>query len=486
MGPGRPPPRRARGGLLLALTAAAAGGPPAAAAEAGAEAPEEIRVTGSRRAVRSAGDALAPLDIISGADFSRQGEGDTNSMLRALVPSYNVGEHPIDDGATLVRPANLRGLAPDQMLVLVNGKRRHRAAVITFFGAGVADGAQGPDVSAIPAIALKQVEVLRDGAAAQYGSNAIAGVLNFVLKDAPAGGAVEAKLGQTYAGDGEQRQLSANLGLPLGDGGFLNLSGDWKEVEPTVRSVQTDGARKLLAAGRDGVRQPYAQIWGQPDIRDDWKGFLNLAAPLSERAEFYAFGNYAERETEGGFYFRNPDDRPGAYRWDAPTGRGGETAKARIVVDLNRRRPGRLPRGLRRQRRGAGLHRGRADPGAGGPPVPRPGRRRGGAGAGAGRRAGAAGPDHGPGHRELLHPQRAAAGRLHAAVRRRAERLRAGGRRARASSRAAWPTTSAWPRGRTRWTSSSATPSAPASARTRRPPSSSAPTSKRRSTSTST
>ncbi len=334
MGPGRPPPRRARGGLLLALTAAAAGGPPAAAAEAGAEAPEEIRVTGSRRAVRSAGDALAPLDIISGADFSRQGEGDTNSMLRALVPSYNVGEHPIDDGATLVRPANLRGLAPDQMLVLVNGKRRHRAAVITFFGAGVADGAQGPDVSAIPAIALKQVEVLRDGAAAQYGSDAIAGVLNFVLKDAPAGGAVETKLGQTYAGDGEQRQLSANLGLPLGDGGFLNLSGDWKEVEPTVRSVQTDGARKLLAAGRDGVRQPYAQIWGQPDIRDDWKGFLNLAAPLSERAEFYAFGNYAERETEGGFYFRNPDDRPGAYRWDAPTGRGGETAKARIVVDL--------------------------------------------------------------------------------------------------------------------------------------------------------
>ena len=341
MGPGRG--TRGRGAdpgggagrvLLAALAAALAGGPAAPAAAEGAEEPEQIRVTGSRRAVRSTGEALAPLDVISGSDFSRQGASDTNRMLRTLIPSYNVNEHPIDDGATLVRPANLRGLAPDQTLVLVNGKRRHRAAVISFLGAGVADGAQGPDVGAIPAIALKQVEVLRDGAAAQYGSDAIAGVLNFVLRDEADGGTVATKLGQTYPGDGERRQLSANLGLPLGDGGFLNLSGDWREAEPTVRSVQTDGARKLIAAGRAGIRQPYAQIWGQPDVRDDWKGFLNLAAPLSDDAEFYAFGNYSERQTEGGFFFRNPDDRPGSYRWDAPTGRGDETAKARIVVDL--------------------------------------------------------------------------------------------------------------------------------------------------------
>ena len=321
--------------LLPALAAALAGGPAAGPAAAGAEEPEQIRVTGSRRAVRSTGDALAPLDVIAGADFARQGASDTSSMLRTLIPSYNVNAQPISDGATLVRPANLRGLAPDQTLVLVNGKRRHRAAVISFLGAGIADGAQGPDVSAIPAIALDRIEVLRDGAAAQYGSDAIAGVLNFVLKDAPAGGTVETRFGGAYAGDGEQRQLSANLGLPLGAGGFLNLSGDWKEAEPTVRSVQTDGARKLLAAGRAGIRQPYAQVWGQPDVSDDWKGFLNLAAPLGGGAEFYAFGNYAERRTEGGFYFRNPDDRPGVYRWDAPAGPGGGTTKARIVVDLS-------------------------------------------------------------------------------------------------------------------------------------------------------
>ena len=322
-------------GLVLLAVLAGAGPPPARAAEEGAAAVEELRVTGSRRAHRAAGDALAPLDVISGGDFSRQGASDTSGMLRALIPSYNVNEHPNDDGAILVRPAGLRGLAPDQTLVLVNGKRRHRAAVITFLGAGVADGAQGPDVGAIPAIALERIEVLRDGAAAQYGSDAIAGVINFVLKDAPEGGALETKIGRTYAGDGERRQLSANLGLPLGADGFLNLSGDWKEAEPTVRSVQTDGARKLIAAGRTGVRRPYAQVWGQPDVRDDWKGFLNLAAALGDRAEFYAFGNYSERRTEGGFYFRNPDDRPGTYRWDAPTGRGDETAKARIVVDLS-------------------------------------------------------------------------------------------------------------------------------------------------------
>ncbi len=315
--------------------ALAGGAPGAAGTAAAAEAVEEIRVTGSRRAHRAGGDTLAPLDILTARDFAAQGRRETTDMLRALIPSYNVSAQPINSAATLVRPANLRGLSPDQTLVLVNGKRRHRAAAITFFGSGLANGAQGPDVGAIPAIALKRVEVLRDGASAQYGSDAIAGVLNFVLKDAPAGGEAAAEFGRTYAGDGEQRRLAGNVGLPLGDSGFLNLSGEWQDRSPTVRSVQRADAQALIDAGNAAVERPYAQVWGQPDLDDDWKGFANLAAALGGGAEFYAFGNRSERATEGGFYFRSPDDRDGVFSTAAEL--GGVAVPARLVGD---REPG--------------------------------------------------------------------------------------------------------------------------------------------------
>lgn len=271
---------------------------------------EEVVVTGSRRAARSAADTPAPVDVISADQFANQGDGDMSNLLRTVVPSYNVNAQPISDAATLVRPANLRGLAPDQTLVLLNGKRRHRAAVISFLGGGLSDGAQGPDISVIPAIALKQVEVLRDGAAAQYGSDAIAGVINFQLRDDAEGGTVEAKWGQTYEGDGDQRMFAANIGLPLGPDGFANFSAEWREQDPTDRSVQRDDALDLIANGNNAVRQPYAQVWGQPEVRDDWKVFLNAGLNTGS-GEAYMFGNYAEREVEGGFFFRNPDTRSG-------------------------------------------------------------------------------------------------------------------------------------------------------------------------------
>ena len=140
--------------------------------------------------------------------------------LRMLVPSFNVSTIPIDDAATLVRPANLRGLPPDNTLVLVNGKRRHRAAVITFLGHGLSDGSQGPDISVFPSLALEQVEVLRDGAAAQYGSDAIAGVINFGLKRLDEGGTVETFAGQHYEGDGFTRQVQ-RAARPAADCGRL-------------------------------------------------------------------------------------------------------------------------------------------------------------------------------------------------------------------------------------------------------------------------
>ncbi len=269
---------------------------------------------GSRRSARSAANTPAPVDVIGGEELRNQGDNDLVNILRTSVPSYNANTQPISDAATLIRPATLRGLAPDKTLILVNGKRRHRAAVITFLGDGISDGSQGADISVIPSIALKQVEVLRDGASSQYGSDAIAGVINFVLRDDAEGASFEAKWGQTYAGDGDSWNVQANVGLPIpvGEGGFLNISGRFGETDATIRSVQRTDAAALIAAGNTAVANP-AQIWGQPNINDDLSLFANMAIPFSDQVEFYAFGNYAERQVEGGFFFRNPTNRGGVF-----------------------------------------------------------------------------------------------------------------------------------------------------------------------------
>ncbi len=276
---------------------------------------ESLVVTGTRREARSVEDSPAPIDVLTSEDLLNQATLDLSDALRTVVPSYNVNTQPISDAATLVRPANLRGLSPDHTLVLVNGKRRHRAAVISFLGGGIADGAQGPDISVIPAIALKQVEVLRDGAASQYGSDAIAGVVNFILKDDPSGGSIEAQYGSTYAGDGDNYRFSANLGLPVTDQGFFNISAEFSETDATSRSVQRDDAAGLIAAGNLDVADP-AQIWGQPNVNDDLKLFANFGVVFNDFVEMYAFGNYAEREVEGGFFFRNPNTRGGVFSND--------------------------------------------------------------------------------------------------------------------------------------------------------------------------
>ena len=275
---------------------------------------EELVVVGSRRRDRSAADSPVPVDVITGEDFRNLGDTDMDSLLAALVPSYNVDTQPISDAATVIRPASLRGLPSDATLVLVNGKRRHRGSIITWLGGGTSDGSHGPDVGAIPALALDRVEVLRDGAAAQYGSDAIAGVINFVLKEDTSGGSMEARWGQQYEGDGTALTVAGNIGLPLGGSGFVNLSGEFRQVDPTSRSVQRADATGLIAAGNTQVRQPAAQIWGAPEVRDDFKLFANLGMDIGESSEFYAFGNWAQRTAEGGFFFRNPHTRGGVFR----------------------------------------------------------------------------------------------------------------------------------------------------------------------------
>ncbi|MYI75798.1 MAG: TonB-dependent receptor plug domain-containing protein, partial [Acidobacteria bacterium] len=164
---------------------------------------EETVVVGSRAAPRSATESAVPVDVLSSTDLLRRGAGDLKQQLRTVIPSFNSNTQPIQGASTVVRPAMLRNLAPDHTLVLINGKRRHRSSVLEWHGGnGVAYGSQGPDISVIPAIALRQVEVLRDGAAAQYGSDAIAGVMNFQLKDAASGGSFELNTGMHGAGAG--------------------------------------------------------------------------------------------------------------------------------------------------------------------------------------------------------------------------------------------------------------------------------------------
>ena len=276
------------------------------------QAVEKIAVVGSRSAPRSISDSPVPVDIIGGDELSKNGSSDMLNMISTSVPSLNVHANPISDAATLVRPMNLRGLSSDSTLILTNGKRRHKASVIAFLGGGINDGAQGADVSVIPGIAIRQVEILRDGAAAQYGSDAIAGVVNFQLKNADSGGSFEVKHGEYYAGDGTGTEFAGNIGLPLTKDGFVNASFQYKNADATSRSVQVADAQSFADAGNPAIA-PLAQIWGSPKVKDDISFFVNSGLDLGDGREAYMFGNYSERDITGGFYWRNPYNRGGVF-----------------------------------------------------------------------------------------------------------------------------------------------------------------------------
>ena len=287
---------------------------------------EQVVVVGSRARPRSVTASPVPIDAIPVGDVMSQGATTLDYQLRNLVPSFNVATHPISGAASLVRPASLRNLAHDHTLVLVNGKRRHRSAVLVWFG-GVTDGTQGPDISSIPSIALRQVEVLRDGASAQYGSDAIAGVMNFLLKDAAEGGSLEFNTGGYGAGDGGAYNVAGNVGLPLGDNGFANLSLEYGNAGPTDRSVQRADAAALIAAGNTAVADP-AQPWGNTTSEDDLKLFGNFGRLHANGVQLYGHANYAHRTSFQGFYYRNPNTRANIFSLD-----GGGTLLVGDVLD---------------------------------------------------------------------------------------------------------------------------------------------------------
>ncbi|MCY4573691.1 MAG: TonB-dependent receptor, partial [Gemmatimonadetes bacterium] len=288
---------------------------------------EGLVTIGSRSRPRTATQSAVPIDAITGRDFIEQGDTDVSDLLRTVVPSFNVNPQAVGDAARIVRPASLRGLAPDHTLVLVNGKRRHRASIIMWIGGGFADGAQGPDISTIPAIALRQVEILRDGASAQYGSDAIAGVMNLTLKDARSGGSIEVRTGSFYEGDGESYTVSGNIGLPLGRSGFANLSAEYGAANPTSRSVQRDDAAALIAAGNTHVRDP-AQIWGAHKVDNDLKLWGNFGQFFGDGLRLCGHAHSTSETVTGGFFYRNPNTRAGGFSID-----GGQTLLVGDVLD---------------------------------------------------------------------------------------------------------------------------------------------------------
>lgn len=307
------------GAASLAISVLAAA--PAGAQDAPGETLEQIIVTGTRREVLSPTDVSAPVDIIPVEQLRDQGDVDLINQMRATVPSFNADANPLSGTPTSMRPVSLRGLSPDHVLVLVNGKRRHRGANVATFSGGKTDGSQGPDISSIPAIALGQVQVLRDGAAAQYGSDAIAGVINFILNDSPQGSDLQAKYSSTYEGDGQRYQIAGTTGMPLGDSGFLRFSGEYGAQDESIRAIQRPDAA-ALQGGANPLVDPQAvpdpaTNFGIPDVRDDLKLFVNMAADIGDTAKFYAFGNYSQRTTESDFFYRNPTDRSGVFTDDA-------------------------------------------------------------------------------------------------------------------------------------------------------------------------
>ena len=287
---------------------------------------EEVVVLGSRRLPRLARESAVPVDVFGPRDLASQFSTDIDDILRTQIPSFNVQRHGIDDEGTLVRPITLRGLSPDNVVVLVNGKRRHRSASMTLSGTSLNTGSQAVDMNMIPSIALKQVEVLRDGATAQYGADAVAGVFNMQLRENSRGVRVRMQGGQYGEGDGTNLLGAVNVGLPLTDRGFLNLSMEYRNADPTIRSgVRHDEA--LLNERGYPVRDP-AQIWGSPKVSNSIVGFLNTGIDVSSNVHVYAFGGYGTRKSEGGFFFRSPG---------TPSARSAvfRNGSVRAVADLN-------------------------------------------------------------------------------------------------------------------------------------------------------
>jgi iron complex outermembrane receptor protein len=330
--------------LALAAALIAGGGiaAPAVAQDGASDASDSatIIVTGTRRTDRTIADSTVPIDVISSEMLQNSGTTETNRLLNQLVPSFNFPQPSLTDGTDSLRPATLRGLAPDQVLVLVNGKRRHLSSLLNLNGS-VGRGSSGVDMNTIPPLAIDRIEVLRDGAASQYGSDAIAGVINIQLKRRE-GGRAQISYGKyittmedvaqvasvaptttangdpviTFTGrdrkrrDGDTYTFATNIGLPVGEGGYFNVTAEYKDRAPTNRSGP-DIRRNYAGIGdpRETTFNRYAHRFGDGESKD-MNFFFNAGMDVGPGFELYSFGSYGVRDANGaGFYRRALDVR---------------------------------------------------------------------------------------------------------------------------------------------------------------------------------
>ena len=277
---------------------------------------EPIEIIGTLAPVRSELETSVPVDVLDERRLGETGASETGRAIQAAAPSFNFSSSTISDGTDALRPATLRGLGPDQTLVLINGKRRHPSALL-HVNRSVGRGTAGIDMNAIPLASIGRVEILRDGAGARYGSDAIAGVINLVLRELDEGGEARATVGQTYEGDGLVRHGSVVHGLRVGDGGFFTLTADFRDRDDTNRAGRTgvcqygtsdgncDEIGKEKVFGRKNFRI------GDADSLSRSLWFNTETPPILDNAALYAFGGWTRRDnTSAGFYRRaNQADR---------------------------------------------------------------------------------------------------------------------------------------------------------------------------------
>ncbi|HNP36763.1 MAG TPA: TonB-dependent receptor [Woeseiaceae bacterium] len=277
---------------------------------------EEIVATGTRREGQSPTKSLSPIDILAGAALENQAAFDLTDGITRIAPSLNTQRFPIADGTSFIRPVTLRNLSPDQTLVLVDGSRRHRSPLVNLqlspLGT-VNTGSQAVDFAAIPAAAIKRIEILRDGASAQYGSDAIAGVVNIILKDADEGVSLSAQTGEYYEGDGKRTTLSANGGFSLGGRGFFNGTVEYSTSDTTSRGHPRLDCPPIIAAVGPGIvpLDGFCQRWGDPDV-ETMKVFVNAGFDINDNVEIFGNASYSDNDTISDFFYRTPVLDPSA------------------------------------------------------------------------------------------------------------------------------------------------------------------------------
>lgn len=280
---------------------------------------EVISVIGSRVTGRTVEDLPVPVDILSAEALVNTGQTEVGRMLQVIAPSFNFSSSSISDGTDALRPATLRGLGPDQTLVLINGKRRHQASLI-HINTSVGRGTAGTDMNAIPAASIKRIEVLRDGAAAQYGSDAIAGVINIILKDQSEGGSAAVSYGENSVGDGETTNVDLSKGFALGNDGFVNTTLNLRSRGFTNRAglhgscqysgcTQLDNGNYLLGDPREATAARETFRIGDADSNQIGLT-INTGYDLTE-GHIYGFITYSSRDNESAAFFRHSANTDG-------------------------------------------------------------------------------------------------------------------------------------------------------------------------------